>query len=76
MDALCDELLQAAMAKGTILRVAEELEVEPEQIYHWIGGLQPSERERAQVIARLRQLRAFDAYFERRNRKAGSAWQQ
>jgi hypothetical protein len=80
MDAFCDGLLQAAIAKGTILRVAEALEVEPQQIYRWIGGLQPSERERSQVVARLKQLRAFEDYFDRRGKKARSslaaAWQQ
>lgn len=77
MDAVCDELLQAALADGTILKVAESLDVEPEQIYRWIGGLQPSDRERSLVVARLRQLRLFEAYFERRNKRTnGSAWQQ
>ena len=76
MDAFCDELLQEALAKGTIFKVAEALEVEPAQIFRWIGGLQPSDRERSQVVARLRQLDVFEAYFERRNKQAkGSAWQ-
>ena len=77
MDAFCDELLQEALANGTILKVAEALEVEPAQIFRWIGGLRPSDRERSLVVARLRQLRVFEAYFERRNKRAkGSAWQQ
>jgi len=76
MDAMCDQLLQDAIARGTIARVAEELGVEPRQLYRWLGGLQPAERERAHVMARLRQLQAFEAYFARRSKAVGSAWQQ
>ena len=76
MDAFCDELLQAALARGTVRKVAEALEVHPEQLYRWIGGLEPCDRRRPQVVARLRQLRLFEAYFERRGRRQGAAWQQ
>ena len=73
MNSFSDELLRAALAEGTILKVAEALEVEPVQIYRWIGGLQPCDRERSQVVARLRQLRAFEAYFDRRKNRFVSA---
>ena len=76
MNSFADELLQVAVAEGTILKVAEALDVQPRQIYQWIGGLTPSDRERSQVAERLRRLRMFRHYFERREKATGSAWQR
>lgn len=75
MDATCDQLLQDAIAKGTVANVAEQLGVEPGDLYRWIGGLQPAEREARQVVRRLMQLELFEDYFQRR-RKPSSRWQQ
>ena len=57
-------------------KLAQALDVEPGELYRWIGGLQPADRERSKVAARLRLLRVFEAYFERRNQRIGAAWQQ
>lgn len=76
MDAQCDRLLQEAITDGTIAKVAEGLGVEPVQLYRWIGGLEPAERERPQVVTRLKQLQVFEAYFQRRSKRRGSAWQE
>jgi hypothetical protein len=75
MDTFCDDLLQAAIAKGTIRKVAEALEVEAAQIFRWLGGLDPADQEPAQIAARLKQLGLFEAYFDRRN-EALAAWQR
>jgi hypothetical protein len=76
MDTRCDELLRTVLAEGTIDKVAEALEVESTQIYRWIGGLEAADREPTQVVARLRQLRLFAAYFARRIKASAAAWQQ
>jgi len=65
VDELCDRLLRAAIAKGTIAKVAAALEVEPAQVYRWLGGLRPSERERSQVVLRLKELEILADYFRR-----------
>ena len=57
-------------------KLAQALDVEPGELYRWIGGLQPTDRERSKVAARLRLLRVFEADFERRNQRIGAAWQQ
>ena len=75
MDTFCDELLQAAIAKGTIRKVAEALEVEAAQLFRWLGGLDPADQEPAKVAARLKQLGLFEAYFDRRD-EGLAAWQR
>ena len=54
IDAFIDALINAASARGSILPVAQLLEVDPLQVYMWIAGEEiPPEQERARVLEKL-----------------------
>jgi transposase-like protein len=72
VDEFCDRLLQVAIANGTIAKVAAALDVEPAHLYRWVGGLRPSERQRSQIVLRLKELEILKEYFQRHGAPLGA----